>query len=451
MLAGPVLPPPPQLPPRVAGQKAPLWTYGEGHDGFFGFVLFGVDLIGVLLLREEGYFGGADGNEAGVLVVELAEGDAEDGQVEVGAHDDLLGWEVEDDDGSLLLSIEGAVAAGGYELLVFLEELEERYPFLVQFLELNEGILVLELPDVNLGVLSFLSRGDQAVILGNLDDGDGLGVFLVVVLDVEFGEENDDDLPRGVYNPLVGSLQPFRADVLDVLPPGIDAQYPVDLEVDLLAGLLALSVLPLKEGLDLLHKFVIDFYFPLAVVYFLCVLDQFLAFLGFQHSNIFVLGGLFDVVADGSEIVADDGNAMGPPQKLLKRYLALLGEVFIEKLLYLLVAGCLLDGIYFVGGVADVDQHEGDVLVVEETFLIEIENFEQKFHLLLEADAAEDDQPCEHLGGVDLALPAGVPHLEGELVGAEYVGILWHADGVAFADGFVGGVELYQFGVGRVE
>ena len=128
-----------------------------------------------------------------------------------------------------------------------------------------------------------------------------------------------------------------------------------------------------------------------------------------------------------------------------------MGEVFIKKLLYLLVAGCLLDGVYFIGGVADVDQHECDVLVVEETFLVKIKNFEQEFHLLLEADTAEYNQPCEHFGGIDLALPAGIPHLEGELIGAEYVGVFGHADGVAFADGFIGGIEFYQFGVGRVE
>ena len=116
--------------------------------------------------------------------------------MEVGAHDDLLSGEVEYDDGGLLLTIEGAVAAGCYELLVILEKLEEGYPFLVQFLELNQGIFILELPDVNLGILSFLSRGNQPVILGNLYDGYGLAMFLVVVLDVEFGEVYDDNLPR---------------------------------------------------------------------------------------------------------------------------------------------------------------------------------------------------------------------------------------------------------------
>ena len=76
LLAGPVFPPPPQLPPRVTGQEAPFWADSEGHDGLFGLVLFGVDLVGVLLLGEEGYFRAADGDESGVLVVDLPEGDA---------------------------------------------------------------------------------------------------------------------------------------------------------------------------------------------------------------------------------------------------------------------------------------------------------------------------------------------------------------------------------------
>ena len=435
----------------MAGQKTPLRTYCEGHYCIFGLVLLGVDLVGVLLLREEGYFRAADGDESGVLVVDLPDGYSEDGELEVGAHDDLLGGEVEDDDGGLLLAVEGAVVAGCYQLLVVFEEFYEGYPLLVQFFELHQGILVLELPDVNLGVFSFLTRGNQSVVLRNLYDGDGLAVLLVVVLDVEFGEVDDDDFARGVYDPLVGSFQPFRADVLDVFPPGVDAEYPVHFKVDLLTGFFPFFVLSFKEGLYLFHKFVVYLHFPLAVIYFLCVIDQLLAFLRFQHCNIFFLGALFDLVTDSSEIVADDGNSVGPPQKLLKGDLALLCEVLIEKLFYLLVAGCFFDRVYFVRGIANVDQHECDVLVVEETFLIEIKNFKLKFHLLLEADTAEYDQPCEHLCRVYFALPAGVPHFEGELVGAEYIGVFGYADGVAFADGFVGGVELYQFGVGRVE
>ena len=95
------------------------------------------------MLREEGYFRAADGDESCVLVVDLPDGYSEDGELEVGAHDDLLGGEVEDDDGGLLLTVEGAVVAGRYQLLVVFEEFYEGYPLLVQLFELHQGILVL--------------------------------------------------------------------------------------------------------------------------------------------------------------------------------------------------------------------------------------------------------------------------------------------------------------------
>ncbi len=95
---------------------------------------------------------------------------------------------------------------------------------------------------------------------------------------------------------------------------------------------------------------------------------------------------------------------------MLQLYLAVMGEVVVKEGFDSGGGEGAGEGVELVGGVADAEQEEGEILVVEHSLLVEVKHLEQELHLLLVADARKHHQSCEHLDRVHLPPPPPVPY-----------------------------------------
>lgn len=107
--------------------------------------------------------------------------------------------------------------------------------------------------------------------------------------------------------------------------------------------------------------------------------------------------------------------------------------------------------VYLVGGIADVDDHESDVLVLETSFFIEVKDLEQKFQFLFILYPWEDYYAWKYLDGIYFSSFFGVPEGEERVIGPKDLNVLGYIDGKVLTDGLVRRIVLNQFGISAVE
>ncbi len=81
--------------------------------------------------------------------------------LKVGTHENLLSGNIEDNERTL-----ERISAGSNELLIIFEEVQEVDAILMQFFEFENVAVSLKVPDVNLWVISLLSRSCKSLIFG---------------------------------------------------------------------------------------------------------------------------------------------------------------------------------------------------------------------------------------------------------------------------------------------
>lgn len=81
--------------------------------------------------------------------------------LKVGTHENLLSGNIEDNERTL-----ERISAGSNELLIIFEEVQEVDAILMQFFEFENVAVSSKVPDVNLWVISLLSRSCKSLIFG---------------------------------------------------------------------------------------------------------------------------------------------------------------------------------------------------------------------------------------------------------------------------------------------
>ena len=96
-----------------------------------------------------------------------------------------MSGKVKDDDGTVALD---AVTTGGDQFSIIFEESDELNSLFMQLFELDQNCPILQIPYMQLWMLSLFSRCYQSMILTDLYDRYSLSVLFIVILSIEFGK-----------------------------------------------------------------------------------------------------------------------------------------------------------------------------------------------------------------------------------------------------------------------